>query len=82
MIIQSIIDMMVGLLCGLFDNINMPDLPFDLLSPLAEISGFGMWVLGKDLFLMMIASFMFWLTLKLTVGIVLWEYNLIAQIIP
>lgn len=80
MIIQAIIDMAVSLLCGLFDNVNMPDLPFELLEPIGDIVGVGMWVIGKDLFLMMIGSFMFWITLKLTLGIILWAYNLIAQI--
>lgn len=82
MIVQKIIELVLNLLSSLFSNINMPSLPFDLITPLAEFGSVGMWVLGKDLFLMMLASFGFWLVLKMTVGVVLWAYNLIAQIIP
>lgn len=82
MIVQTIIESVLGLLTNLFANISMPQLPVGLITAISEICGVGMFVVGRNLFLMCIASFAFWIALKLTLGVGLWAYNLIAQVIP
>lgn len=47
------------------------------LDPLLEIVCFGVWVVGVDLISLILSSAFLWLTTRLSVGLVLWIWDLL-----
>lgn len=50
--------------------------PIDL-KPLLEVTCFGVWVVGADLMALILSSVFIWFTTKLTLGLILWIWDLL-----
>lgn len=50
---------------------------YSVANTLGEIAGFGIWVIGDDMWLIFMTSITAWLTFKMTWGIVLFIYRLL-----
>lgn len=77
MIVGSLLDMFFGLLNLFLEPISMLPLPADMIQTLTTISGYGVWVVGADLMSLIISTVMMWWTIKLTIGIVIWLWELL-----
>ena len=78
MVIQAIVDMAVGVLSMLLSGLTgWVTIPFDLMSTLGTITGFGSWIVGGDLLLLLVASVTFWTATKLSLGLALWLWKLL-----
>lgn len=75
MIVESLVDLCLRLLVGVFDTITLVPLPVALLDVLYDILVYGTWVVGADYMAIFIASVVGWAMVRFTVGLVvfLWE---------
>lgn len=82
MIFQFFIDFAVNLFCGLFSLLDFINIPIDVISTLATITSYGTWIIGSDVALMFCGSVSFWLTFKLSVGVVkfIWQLLPLTQV--
>lgn len=78
MILQAIIDMAVGVLSMLLSGLTgWVTIPTDLMSTIGSITGFGSWIVGGDLLLLLVGSVTFWTATKLSIGLALWLWKLL-----
>lgn len=77
MIVQFFLDFAVNLFTGLFAVLDFVQVPVDVISTLATITSYGTWIIGTDVALMFCGSISFWLTFKLTVGVIKFIWQLL-----
>lgn len=77
MIVQFFLDFAVNLFTGLFAVLDFVQVPIDIISVLATISGYGTWIIGSDVVLMICGSISFWLSFKLSVGVIKFIWQLL-----
>ena len=78
LIIEFLFNILVGSLTTALDMVgSILTLPFDTITVLANIWGYGTFILGSDLFVLCMASFFFWFLCRLTVGMVTWLWSLL-----
>lgn len=77
MIIESVVGFGFWVVELIFSGLNMISLPFNLMTAIFDIMKFGVWVIGADLFAIVIANIFFWLSFKFTAGLVLFLYRLL-----
>lgn len=76
-----IIELIVEFLCNLLEVVLVPlqaiTLPFNLISTLATITGFGSYIVGADLLIIISGTILFWSGIKLVVSFVLFVWDLL-----
>lgn len=78
MIVESLVDLCVGIMSMLLSGLTgWVTLPFDLMSTLGAITGFGSYIVGGDLLLLLVGSVTFWTATKLSVGVAIWLWKLL-----
>ena len=60
-----------------FSAFNVVTLPLNLTSAVFDIMKFGAWVIGADLFAIVIGNIFGWLLFKFVAGLILFIYRLI-----
>lgn len=75
MIFQSIFGFLFGLLGHILNYIPKPVFISLETSGIADIMGFGIWVVGESTFMIIVANILFWSTTHLAFGIVSWIYE-------
>lgn len=75
MIIKGFINIVLGLLRVLFSAFQLVDLPFSLISVLASILAYGVWVVGADVMAIFVTSVTFWWGVNWSVKIFEWIWN-------
>lgn len=61
----------------LMGSISLLPLPDQMFSVLSGITGYGCWVLGADMFLLVSACISGWFVIKITVGLVIFVWDLL-----
>lgn len=77
MIIEGIASFGFWVIETIFSSFNVITLPLNLISAVFDIMKFGAWVIGGDLFAIVIGNIFFWLTFKFAAGLILFIYRLI-----
>lgn len=76
-----IIELIVEFLCNLLEVVLIPiqsiTLPFNLISTLATITGFGSYIVGADLLIIISGCILFWSGIKIVVSFVLFVWDLL-----
>ena len=62
------------------DLVSFVSIPIDSINVLSPILAYGNAIIGIDMIGIIIGNFIFWITLKATVGLVLWLYEKIPFI--
>lgn len=75
--INGILELTKNLILGGLDVIDSLGLPTDLILAFANYTGYGVWFIGADLCLKIAASIVFWIGLKLSLGLALFIWRLI-----
>jgi len=70
------VNLIKGLLIGAISLLSSITLPTQMISALSTITGYGAYVVGGDLLLIVSSAIGFWLTAKLTVGLILFVWRL------
>ena len=76
MIVMFFVNLIKGLLIGAISLLSSITLPTQMISALSTITGYGAYVVGGDLLLIVSSAIGFWLTAKLTVGLILFVWRL------
>lgn len=77
MIIEVLVDYFVSLLSLAIDGFNAVSIPVDLISSLSTFVGYGSFVVGADLLLIVCSNIVAWLTFKIFAGIILFVWRLL-----
>lgn len=62
---------------GLLSAFSAVSLPLDLITVLSNITSYGCWVLGSDLFILFITLVFSFYALRLSVGVAEWLWHLL-----
>ena len=77
MILEIFIDMLCDLILGSLELLNFYALPVNALHLLASFAHYGNYVVGSDLLLIFSASVMMWITVKFSIGFILFLWRLL-----
>ena len=77
MIIEFFVNIVVTLLCGAVSGLKLLSLPVDMIGALATVIQYGAYVMGADLFLLVMGSVMFWIGVKTTAGVLIFVWKLL-----
>ena len=77
MIQESLIQFICNLLIAGCSGLEILTLPTDFINVLTSILAYGVWVVGSDVLLLFSGSVLFWLTLKSSLGLVIWLWKLL-----
>lgn len=77
MIGETLIDLCIGVLRGLFGVLEIVNLPTQLIGTLGNILVYGNWVVGTDVLLLFVGSVVFWWGVHLSIGIAIWVWKLL-----
>lgn len=77
MIIEGTLDLFFSLLEMAFSGLEAIYLPTQLINTLSTLMCYGVWVVGVDVLGYFVSAVVFWWTLKFTVGLVVWVWELL-----
>lgn len=77
MILKFLLDMAVSVLCAGMTGLQILTLPVDLIGALATVIQYGQYVIGVDLFAVILGSVAFWITVKCSVGLLVFIWKLL-----
>lgn len=77
MIIESVTGVAYWMIGRLFEGLQIVSLPVNLATVLVDFMKVGAWILGADLLGIVFSSILFWLTFKLTAGLLLFIWRLL-----
>lgn len=76
-----ILEIIVTFLCSILETVLIPlqaiTLPFNLISTLATITGFGSYIVGADLLIIFSGCILFWSGIKIVVSFALFVWDLL-----
>lgn len=77
MIVMFFVGIVKNLIMGATSLFSAVSLPTSMIGGLATITGYGAYVVGSDLLLIVASVITFWLSVKITVGIILFIWRLL-----
>lgn len=77
MIFEFILGVVKTVIVGAISRLDFISLPFEIISFLGTVTNYGSFCVGPDVLLIFSASIMFWLGLKMTLGIILFLWRLL-----
>jgi hypothetical protein len=77
MIMEFLINIVKNLVLVLLSGFEVITLPTQMISTLATITGYGAYVVGADLLLIIASVIMFWAGVKASMGIILFIWRLL-----
>lgn len=77
MIVEGLVELCTSVLFGLFSTLEVVKLPVELLGVLSTILQYGVWVVGADVMAIVFASVFGWWSIKMTVGLVIFIWDLL-----
>lgn len=80
MIIESIFNLLFGVVDLLLSGVSVFNLNFGSISLINQILSFFGYVVGSDITLMLFSSVTFWLSVKFSLGVLIYVYRLIPFI--
>lgn len=67
------------MLSAAFAGFEIINLPMDTIEVLTTITCYGVWVVGADILAIFTASVLFWWSIKFTVGLLVWLWELLPM---
>lgn len=80
MIVEWLVNFSLTLLNGLFNMLNVINIPHEMINVLFDILQYGVWVMGADMVAICISSLVLWYGAKSSIGIAVWLYDRIPFI--
>lgn len=77
MIVNVLLNFVVNVFCALFKGLEIVSLPTDMIASLLSIISYGNYVIGADLTMAIFGSIMGWITIRSTVGLVIFIWKLL-----
>lgn len=77
MIVNTLLDLVVNSICGIFHGLEVLSLPIDLIGALVTVLEYGNAIVGTDLMLIIFGSIMGWLAIRTTAGLVIFIWRLL-----
>lgn len=77
MIFEVLINVLCELLAAMMKGYNFVSLPLDAIAVLGEFCQYGAYIVGADLMLIFCSSVVFWMTVKGSVGLLLFLWRLL-----
>lgn len=77
MIVETLLDLVCRLVCGLIDAVQVFSLPTDLVAVLAKLCAYGNAIVGSDLMIITAGCLAFWLGLRASVDLVVFLWGLL-----
>lgn len=77
MIVEGIVDLFFATLSQAFLGLEIVGLPLQYINALQTILVYGTWVVGADIMAIFVAMVVGWWSIKLSVGLVVWLWELI-----
>lgn len=80
MIVGTLVDLFLGIIRGALSGFEIIGLPFQYINTLNTILVYGVWIVGVDIMALFVSTIVFWWTLKLIVGLIVWLWELLPLI--
>lgn len=77
MIVNSLIDLFLGIVRLAFNGLEIVGLPLQYINTLSTITAYGIWIVGLDVMAIIVTTIVGWWTIKMTVGLVIWIWELL-----
>lgn len=77
MIVESVIDLFFSILRSTFAGMEVIGLPMQVINTLQTILVYGIWIVGADIMAIFVSLIVSWWAIKLTVGFVIWLWELL-----
>ena len=77
MVTETIMQVCSDILISALNGVSTLNLPTALIAILADYTAYGVWILGADLCLAVMSCVMFWIGVKLTLGVVIFIWRLL-----
>ena len=77
MIFEGLIAILCELIVGALGAFNMVSLPVNMIQALGAFCSYGAYIVGADLLLIFCSSVLLWMTIKGTLGLVLFIWRLL-----
>lgn len=77
MIVENTIDLFFSILRMAFQGMEVIGLPLQVINTLQTILVYGIWIVGADIMAIFVALIVSWWAIKLTVGVVIWLWELL-----
>lgn len=75
MIVESLIDLFLGIFRVAFGAIEVLSLPTDLIGALSTFLAYGNWIVGLDVMAVFVGSVVFWWVFKMSIGLIVWVWD-------
>ena len=77
MIVEGLLNVALSCVFGLFSLMEVVKLPVEIMGVLTTILQYGVWVVGADIMALVFATVTGWWTIKLTVGLAVFIWELL-----
>lgn len=77
MIVKVAIELLCGLITVTLNGFNAVNIPVNGIQVLSSFAAYGSYVVGADLLLMFCSCVLMWMSVKLTLGLVLFVWRLL-----
>ena len=77
MIVEGLLTVALSCVFGLFSLMEVVKLPVEIMGVLTTILQYGVWVVGADIMALVFATVTGWWTIKLTVGLAVFIWELL-----
>lgn len=77
MIIEGLTGLATWLIGNIFELFQIVNIPTNLVATLLDFMKFGVWVLGGDVYLIVMSTIIGWLVFKLAAGVILFIWRLL-----
>lgn len=77
MLLVGLLNLTRSIISVALNGLGVLPWPPALFGVLADITGFGVWVLGSDLILAFTAAVVFWIVLKMSLGVIIFIWRLL-----
>lgn len=77
MIVGSLVDLFLGIIRGALSGFEIIGLPLQYINTLNTILVYGVWIVGIDIMALFVSTVVFWWSIKLIVGLIVWLWELL-----
>ena len=77
LIFQPLIDLLCNIIVTALTAVNLVTIPANGIQAIATVASYGNYIVGADLMLVFASMVLGWMTLKMTVGLILFIWRLL-----
>lgn len=75
MIVETIVDLFLGMLRAAFATFEVITLPTQTIGYLATFTAYGNWIVGLDIISLFCATIIFWWVAHMSIGLLVWIWE-------